>query len=158
MLRKTQLVRELKNLEKLVQKNYPTFFADASEFRFDNKALLLMLQGACLRQMDKPLLAEEALEEAISLEAKLREDTFIIPYSKVELALIMLERDETAKAMRLLEDAKYVYFNFNYKVLDLHSAHNFYIRKNYNGYMMESRLQFMIHLALPDAADRTNNS
>lgn len=100
------MVRELKNLEKLVQKNYPTFFADTSEFRYDNKALLLLLQGACLRQMDKPLLAEEALEEAISLEAKLREDTFIIPYSKVELALTMLERDETAKAMRLLEDAK----------------------------------------------------
>jgi len=65
-----------------------------------------MLQGACLRQMDKPLLAEEALTKAIGLEAKLREDTFIIPYSKVELALTLLEQDETAKAMRLLEDAK----------------------------------------------------
>jgi hypothetical protein len=56
--------------------------------------------------MDKPLLAEEALTKAIGLEAKLREDTFIIPYSKVELALTLLEQDETAKAMRLLEDAK----------------------------------------------------
>jgi hypothetical protein len=83
------------------------FFADSSEFKYDNEALLLMLQGACLRQMDKPLLAEEALTKAIGLEAKLREDTFIVPYSKVELALTLLQQDETAKATRLLEDAKY---------------------------------------------------
>jgi len=76
------------------------------EYRFDNEALLLLLKGACLRQMDKPLLAEETLMEAIDLEAKIRDDAFIVPYSKVELALIMLERNEGSKAVLLLEETK----------------------------------------------------
>lgn len=79
---------------------------DPSDFEFDNKALLLLLKGACLRQMKKPLMAEEALREAIGLEAKLKEDNFIVPYATVELAMLMLDQKEIAKASTLLEEAK----------------------------------------------------
>jgi len=65
-----------------------------------------MLKGACLRQMKKPLMAEEALREAISLEPKIKEDNFIVPYSTVELAMLMLDQNEIAKATAILEDAK----------------------------------------------------
>jgi Flp pilus assembly protein TadD len=72
----------------------------------DNEALLLMLKGACLRQMDKPLLAEEALMDAIALEEKIRDDTFIVPYSKSEVAFILMQRGEKRKATLLLEEIK----------------------------------------------------
>lgn len=83
-------------------------YLDPSDFEFDNKALLLLLKGACLRQMKKPLMAEEALREAIGLEAKLKEDNFIVPYATVELAMLMLDQKEIAKASTLLEEAKWV--------------------------------------------------
>jgi hypothetical protein len=57
--------------------------------------------------MQKPLLAEEALREAIGLEAKIKEDNFIIPYATVELAMLMLDQKEIPKATAILEDAKY---------------------------------------------------
>ncbi|XP_065349892.1 tetratricopeptide repeat protein 39B-like isoform X2 [Cloeon dipterum] len=100
------------------------------EFEGDNRALLLLLKGACLRQMNKPLLAEEALREAIGLETKIKEDNYIVPYAIVELGLLQLDLNESEKAAALLEDAK----------------------KNYTGYSLESRLHFKIHSALTELA------
>lgn len=58
--------------------------------------------------MKKPLLAEEALRDAIGLGPKLIEDNFIVPYATVELAMLMLDQKEVAKATTLLEEAKWV--------------------------------------------------
>jgi len=56
--------------------------------------------------MQKPLMAEEALRDAIGLGPKLIEDNFIVPYATVELAMLMLDQKDTAKATTLLEEAK----------------------------------------------------
>ncbi|XP_059491275.1 tetratricopeptide repeat protein 39B-like isoform X2 [Neocloeon triangulifer] len=106
----------------------------ATEYLADNRALLLLLKGACLRQMNKPLLAEEALREAISFESKIKEDNFIVPYAVVELALLLLDQKDREKAAALLEDAK----------------------KNYTGYSLESRLHFKIHSALTELSEKRN--
>lgn len=72
----------------------------------DNRAMLLLLKGACLRQMGSPLQALECLETTISLSKEIYEDNFIIPYAIVELALLEWDAGNCQKAILALEDAK----------------------------------------------------
>ncbi|CAH1100190.1 unnamed protein product [Psylliodes chrysocephalus] len=99
-----------------------------SKYYNDNKALLLLLQGSCLRQMGSPLQALDNLETVISMNKSIIEDTYIVPYAIVELALIEWYNGNRQKAILALEDAK----------------------KNYTGYSLESRLHFRIHTALTE--------
>lgn len=98
------------------------------EYEFDNKALLLLLKGACLLQMKSYLQSEECFHQVISMSKNIKEDTFIIPYSLLELAIVYFKQGLTDKALETLEDVK----------------------KNYSGYSLESRLHFRIHSAYID--------
>jgi hypothetical protein len=80
--------------------------AEHEEFDADNHALVLLLKGASLRQMQSPLQAEECLNTVLCLEKKIKEDLYLIPYALVELALLFWDQGNTAKASQLLEDAK----------------------------------------------------
>ncbi|PSN57871.1 Tetratricopeptide repeat protein 39B [Blattella germanica] len=51
------------------------------EFDSDNQALVLLLKGASLRQMQSPLQAEECLTSVLALEKKIKEDHYLIPYA-----------------------------------------------------------------------------
>lgn len=95
-------------------------------YEADNHGLLFLLKGACLRHMNSPLQAEECLKTVLSLEKRIKEDHYLIPYSMVELGLLMYEQGDQERAVQILEDAK----------------------KNYTGYSLESRLHFKIHSAL----------
>lgn len=66
----------------------------------------MLLKGACLRYMGSPLQAEECLKEVITLEKSIKEDSYLVPYAAVELALIHLDQGEDSKANQLLEDVK----------------------------------------------------
>lgn len=117
------------NVFKLIEKaesELPNF--KVRKYNADNTALVLLLKGACLRQMNSPLQALECLENAISMLKDIQEDHFIVPYAIVELALIEWEQNNREKAIAALEDAK----------------------KNYTGYSLESRLHFRIHTALTE--------
>jgi uncharacterized membrane-anchored protein len=81
-------------------------YAERQEFDADNRALVLLLKGASLRQMQSPLQAEECLNNVLLLEKKLKEDLYLIPYALVELALLFREQGNITKAAQLLEDAK----------------------------------------------------
>lgn len=98
------------------------------KFEVDNKALLLLLKGACMRHMKSPLQAIECLQRCISLQKQIKEDNFIVPYAIVELAFINIDMGDTQQAILCLEDAK----------------------KNYTGYSLESRLHFRIHTTLTE--------
>ncbi|XP_012063013.1 PREDICTED: tetratricopeptide repeat protein 39B-like [Atta cephalotes] len=106
-----------------------------SNYDADNKALLLLLKGACLRQMQHPLLAEECLRQVLQLEKSVKEDTYLFPYATVELALLAGDQGDTQLAIGFLEDAK----------------------KNYTGYLLESRLHFRIHSDLMVLTGKNNN-
>ncbi|KAG5876911.1 hypothetical protein JTB14_037736 [Gonioctena quinquepunctata] len=107
-----------------------------SKYDNDNKALILLLQGACFRHMGSPLLALECFESVISMQKNLVEDHFIIPYAIVELALVEWQTGNREKAILALEDAK----------------------KNYTGYSLESRLHFRIHTSLSEFKAEIKNS
>ncbi|XP_012280731.1 tetratricopeptide repeat protein 39B [Orussus abietinus] len=99
-----------------------------TEYHVDNSSLLLLLKGACLRQMKKPFLAEDCLKRVILSEKQLKEDTYLPPYAAVELALLARDQGNKEVAIVLLENA----------------------RKNFTGYFLESRLHFRIHSDLMD--------
>lgn len=77
-----------------------------NEFHADNEALLLLLKGACLRQMQHPLQSEECLRRVLKLEKSVKEDTYLFPYATVELALLAQDQGDTQLAIGFLEDAK----------------------------------------------------
>lgn len=98
------------NIYKLIEKTEAKFNSSkASEkYNADNKALIMLLKGACLRHMGSPLQALECLETVISLQKDIQDDHYLVPYAIVELALIEWEQYNREKAILALEDAKYV--------------------------------------------------
>lgn len=109
--------------------------ASKTDYHTDNEALLLLLKGACLRQMQHPLLAEECLRRVLQLEKSVKEDTYLFPYATVELALLARDQGDIQLAIGFLEDAK----------------------KNFTGYLLESRLHFRIHSDLLLLTDKKTN-
>lgn len=81
-----------------------------SKYDVDNKALVLLLKGACLRQMGSPLQALDCLENVIALQKEIVEDHYLVPYAIVELALIEWQNGNNEKAVLALEDVRYYYF------------------------------------------------
>lgn len=80
------------------------------KYDVDDRALILLLQAACLRHMKSPLQALNCLESVIALQKDIVDDHYLIPYAIVELALIEWERGNKEKAILALEDAKYDFY------------------------------------------------
>lgn len=91
---------------KLLEKANSNLKSVKSKYDADNKALILLLQGAVLRRMESPLQALECLEKVIAMQKEIIEDTYLIPYAIVELALIEWELGNREKAVLALEDAR----------------------------------------------------
>ncbi|KAJ0183827.1 hypothetical protein K1T71_000250 [Dendrolimus kikuchii] len=92
-------------------------------YEADNRALVRYLHGCCLAHMGLPNLAIAALDSVFEFKNDLKEDTFLLPYSLVEIAMCHHQLGQSDQALLLLQDA----------------------RKRFSGYSLESRLQFRIH-------------
>uniref|UniRef100_A0A0K8TME9 Uncharacterized protein n=1 Tax=Tabanus bromius TaxID=304241 RepID=A0A0K8TME9_TABBR len=108
---------------------------EVSKYDADNKALTLLLKGACLRQMNSPLQALECLESVIALQSEIKDDTYLVPYAVVETGLIYADQGRKEEAIAALENAK----------------------KNYSRYSLESRLHFRIHTGLTELKGNSND-
>lgn len=86
--------------------NIISYVCRKNEFHADNEALLLLLKGVCLRQMQHRLQSEECLRRVLQLEKSVKEDTYLFPYATVELALLAQDQGDTQLAIGFLEDAK----------------------------------------------------
>jgi hypothetical protein len=82
-----------------------------SEYEYDNKALGFLLKGVCLRIMNSPLHAEECLKSVVSMEKRIKEDRYLVPYAHVELAFLYKSKGNLEKAAHYLETAKYELIN-----------------------------------------------
>ncbi|XP_058809441.1 tetratricopeptide repeat protein 39B-like [Phymastichus coffea] len=107
--------------EEVFLKNNPK-----NEFQVDNEALILLLKGACFRQLKLNLQSQDCLRKVLEMEKQIRDDTYLLPFATVELALLAKDQGDTQVAISLLENAK----------------------KNFTGYSLESRLHFRIHCGL----------
>ncbi|ALC48109.1 maker373 [Drosophila busckii] len=74
----------------------------------DNRALCLLLRGACYAQMGKPSLALQDLNECMAQNG-IKEDHFILPYANVEAAFCHADNNRQL-AIAMLIDTKYSLF------------------------------------------------
>jgi hypothetical protein len=77
-----------------------------NEFQTENIALIFLLKGACLRQMKLYLQAEDYLIQVLELEKEIKEDSYIVPFASVELAMLIRDQGKNQEAISLLEDVK----------------------------------------------------
>lgn len=57
--------------------------------------------------MNSPLHAEECFKSVLSMEKKIKEDRFLVPYAHVELAFLYKSKGNLEKVAYFLETAKY---------------------------------------------------
>lgn len=108
---------------------------DRSKYDVENRALILLLKGACLRQMKSPLQALQyvswndfrffcflrysridhsvsflfrCLEGVLKLHKEIKEDEYLVPYAIVEIAWLYIDEGRIENAIAALEDAKWV--------------------------------------------------
>ncbi|XP_052069149.1 tetratricopeptide repeat protein 39B-like [Mytilus californianus] len=89
----------------------------------DDYCLALLLKGVCLKHKGSHFQAEQCFTEILTYEKQIKQDTFLIPYATVELAMLFLLEERLDDVKKFLDRAK----------------------KNYKGYLLESRLHFRIH-------------
>lgn len=78
-----------------------------NQYYFDNMMLLALLKGVCLKYLNLPLQALQTFQNALQWKAELKEDTHLVPFCIVEIALIEgHDLNNYDKAITILEDAK----------------------------------------------------
>ncbi|KAK3090745.1 hypothetical protein FSP39_014266 [Pinctada imbricata] len=95
----------------------------AYKFYHDDYSLAILLKGVCLKWKGRLMQAEQCFKEVLENEKRLKLDTYLVPYATVEMAMLSLQMDNTKDCKKYLDCAK----------------------KNYKGYLLESRLHFRIH-------------
>ena len=76
-------------------------------YKNENWCLLLLLRGMCFKYMKSPLQAEECFKEISTYSGKLKADSYLIPYSLYEYALLMKDAGEVQTASEMLSRARY---------------------------------------------------
>ncbi|XP_053549467.1 tetratricopeptide repeat protein 39A [Bombina bombina] len=122
-------------LETLTQAEEALEEAAASEFLVDDRCLVKLLKGLCLKYLGRISEAEQSFTYIHTNEKKIKYDHYLVPNALLELALLYLQLDKREEAVRLLECAKH----------------------NYKNYSMESRTHFRIQDALLQAKSVPQN-
>ncbi|XP_061604046.1 tetratricopeptide repeat protein 39A isoform X2 [Phyllopteryx taeniolatus] len=113
-------------MQTLVEAERTLLESPENEYTLDDRCVIHLLKGMCLKNQGLLQGAEECLQKVCSREKKLRFDHYLIPNALVELSLLYIEQGRRDEAIKLLHKAKH----------------------NYKEYSMESRTQFRIHAAL----------
>ncbi|TFK01370.1 NTPase KAP family P-loop domain-containing protein 1 [Platysternon megacephalum] len=100
--------------------------ARPSEYQTDDRCLLLLLKGLCMKHLQSPAEAEACFSAVQGSEKRLRYDHYLVPNALLELGLLHLAQGRSEAAVPLLRRA----------------------RNNYKNYSMESRTLFRIHAVL----------
>nr|XP_057905334.1 tetratricopeptide repeat protein 39A [Doryrhamphus excisus] len=113
-------------MQTLVEAERTLLESPETEFLMDDRCVIHLLKGMCLKNQGLIQGAEECFHKVCSSEKKLRFDHYLIPNSMVELSLLYIDQGRGDEAIKLLRKAKH----------------------SYKEYSMESRTQFRIHAAL----------
>ncbi|BHF81908.1 Tetratricopeptide repeat protein 39B [Sparganum proliferum] len=108
----------------LVEFKLNRLLAEESNYKYfaDDFCLATMLKGICLRCLGRQMQAKMCFMEVIMNAKKIQVDTYLLPFSEVELCQISLDEGDRAEAKKHLEAAW-----------------------NYRGYSLEARLHFRLH-------------
>ncbi|XP_038234834.1 tetratricopeptide repeat protein 39A-like [Dermochelys coriacea] len=113
-------------LETLTQAEKKLQESPADEFQTDDRCLLLLLKGLCMKHRQSPADAEACFSAVLGSEKRIRYDHYLVPNTLLELSLLHLAQGRSEEAVPLLRRA----------------------RNNYKNYSMESRTLFRIHAVL----------
>ncbi|XP_032868117.1 tetratricopeptide repeat protein 39A-like [Amblyraja radiata] len=97
-----------------------------NEYLEDDKCVVKLLKGLCLRHVGKVLEAEQCFVYIYEHAKKIKYDHYLSPNALLELSLLFIQQDRKEEAIKWLRRAK----------------------QNYKDYSMESRTLFRIHAAL----------
>ncbi|XP_056609731.1 tetratricopeptide repeat protein 39A isoform X2 [Triplophysa dalaica] len=97
-----------------------------NELTVDDRCVILLLKGLCLKNQGHMQAAEECFDQVYSSEKKLKFDDYLVPNALLELSLLYVDTGRKDQAIKLLQKAK----------------------NNYKEYSMESRTQFRVHATL----------
>ncbi|XP_072930340.1 tetratricopeptide repeat protein 39B-like isoform X2 [Epargyreus clarus] len=94
--------------------------------RPDSTAVAHFLRGALHAAMGRERDALPVLNRVLELKNEIHEDTFLVPYAMYEIACCHVSLGDPARGRHVLRE----------------------IRRNFGGYLLESRLQFRVHSQL----------
>uniref|UniRef100_A0A3B4TZ23 Zgc:158403 n=1 Tax=Seriola dumerili TaxID=41447 RepID=A0A3B4TZ23_SERDU len=113
-------------MQTLVEAERSLLEAPENEYSVDDRCVIHLLKGLCLKNQGLLQAAEECFNKVCSSEKKIKFDHYLVPNSLVELSLLYIDQGRRDEAIKLLQKAK----------------------QNYKDYSMESRTQFRVHAAL----------
>ncbi|KAM3597328.1 uncharacterized protein V6R79_003138 [Siganus canaliculatus] len=113
-------------METLTEAERSLLEARENEYSMDDRCLIHLLKGLCLKNQGLLQAAEECFNKVLASEKKIRFDHYLVPNALVELSLLYIDQGRRDEAIKLLHKSK----------------------QNYKDYSMESRTQFRIHAAL----------
>uniref|UniRef100_A0AAX7V1Y3 Tetratricopeptide repeat domain 39A n=1 Tax=Astatotilapia calliptera TaxID=8154 RepID=A0AAX7V1Y3_ASTCA len=113
-------------MQTLVEAERSLLEAPVNEYTVDDRCVIHMLKGLCLKNQGLLQAAEECFNKVCSSEKKIRFDHYLVPNCLVELSLLYIDQGRRDEAIKILHKAKH----------------------NYKDYSMESRTQFRVHAAL----------
>lgn len=91
----------------------------------DDLALMLLLRGMCLKHLERLEEAEESFMLVIEGESRIKTDSFLVPHTAMELALLKLAQRQLDESKQWIKVA----------------------RNNYTGYLLETMVHFRLHAA-----------
>lgn len=97
-----------------------------NEYTVDDRCVILLLKGVCLKNQGNIQAAEECFTKVYSSDKKIKFDHYLVPNALLEISLVYIDTGRKDQAIKLLHKAK----------------------NNYKEYSMESRTQFRVHAAL----------
>nr|XP_005994203.1 PREDICTED: tetratricopeptide repeat protein 39A-like isoform X1 [Latimeria chalumnae] len=98
----------------------------ANEYLTDDKCMVMLLKGMCLKYLGKPKKAERCFLAIPQSWKVIKFDHYLVPNALLEVSLLYMQQGRHEEAISFLKQAKY----------------------NYKNYSMESWTQFRIHAAL----------
>ncbi|MBN3305798.1 TT39A protein, partial [Amia calva] len=110
--------------------------APANDYSVDDRSVILLLKGLCLKNEGQTRAAEECFLQVYKSEKKIKYDSYLVPNALLELSLLYIEMGRKEEAVKLLQRAK----------------------THYKDYSMESRTQFRIHAALSKLRANTDDT
>uniref|UniRef100_A0A3P8P6T9 Tetratricopeptide repeat domain 39A n=1 Tax=Astatotilapia calliptera TaxID=8154 RepID=A0A3P8P6T9_ASTCA len=93
-------------MQTLVEAERSLLEAPVNEYTVDDRCVIHMLKGLCLKNQGLLQAAEECFNKVCSSEKKIRFDHYLVPNCLVELSLLYIDQGRRDEAIKILHKAK----------------------------------------------------